>query len=87
MQRVNLKIHREQKKTFYQPDTLYHLFRGNGGTRGTIPDTTQKICIPVCTLFLKMYPVLYPRRTQKNVLTLRLYLMLPLLCGRKEIQR
>ena len=87
MQRVNLKIHREQKKTFYQPDTLYPFFRGNGGTRGTNPDTTQKICSPVCSTFLKMYPVLYPRRTQKNAFAPRLYPMFPLLCGRKELQR
>lgn len=87
MQKVNLKIRRELKHTFYQPDILYPRFRGNGDTRGTNPDITQKICISVCISFLKMYPVLYSWRTRKNACAPRLYPVLPLLYGRKELQQ
>lgn len=87
MQRVSLKIHRELKNTFYQPDTLYPIFRGNGGTRGTSPDITQKKCISVCTPLLKMYPLLYLGVYKENGYIPQLYPVLPLLYGRKELQR
>lgn len=50
MQRVSLKIHRKQKESFYQPDTLYPLFRGNGGYTGYKSRYYAE----------KMYPDLYP---------------------------
>lgn len=87
MQRVNLKIRREQKKLFYQPDSLYPLFWGNGGTRGTSPDITQKTCTPICTPFLKMYPLLYLRKAKKTAVLRSCTLCTPLYTAERGVQR
>ena len=78
MQKANLKIRRESKKMFYQRNALYPLFRGNGGTRGTKPCFTRKICISVCTPFLKMYPLLYFRVAKKTAVLRNCTLCTPL---------
>lgn len=78
MQKVNLKTRREPKKMFYQLNTLYPLFRGNGGTRGTKPCFSTEICIPVCIPFLKMYPLLYLRKAKKTTMLRSCTLCTPL---------
>ena len=87
MQKANSKIRREQKKLFYQRKTLYPLFRGNGGTWGTKSGFARKICIPVCILFLKMYPLLYLRGVRKNRSASELYPMYPALYSREGVRR
>ncbi len=85
MQKVNLKIRREQK--VYQRNTLYPLLGGNGATRGTNDEIKPKICSPVCSTFLKMYPLLYHHKKREIGCITGMYPVSPLLYGRKEVQQ
>lgn len=86
MQRVNFKIRRKQKMLLRQCNTLCPLFRGNGGTWDTKLRITAKICIPVCSPFLKMCPLLYLRNMRSAACFTQLYPMFPHLYSREGVQ-